>query len=184
MPAYILRLWSWLILCALSSSCVVGRKPTSWHYAQLPANRAIKPLIVLDLQKNTLPLGVPLVLWETGGKHYQLTLDFLTSTAEYQRFDSIQYQIRTGENQILTTGTLPFCTGEIKQVPVESSPLSLPERHLIRCATPTRITLGRQRQALKGTFLIYALNRNGQPALIRLDTISLRCQKAKLRSFF
>lgn len=184
MTPHMLRSLSWLFLCVFSSSCVVGRKPKSWHYAQIPVNRAIKPVILLDLQKNILPIGVPLVLWETGGKQYQLSLDFLTSTAEYQRFDSIQYQIRTVESQLLATGTLPFRDGKLKQVPMEPSLPSLPESHLIRCTTPTRITLGKQRQSLRGTFLIYALDRNGQPALVSLDTVSLHYQKAKLGSFF
>ena len=179
-----LRSLSWLLLCVFGSGCVVGRKPTSWYYSQIPANRAIKPVILLDLQKETIPLGVPLVLWETGSKRYQLTLDFLTSTAEYQQFDSIQYQIRTVENQLLTTGTLPFRNGKMNKVALEPSLPSLPESHLIRCTTPTRILLGKQRQSLRGTFLIYAVDRNGQTAIIPLDTVSLRYQKAMLRSFF
>lgn len=178
-----LRSWSWLFLCVFSS-CVVARKPNYWHYSQIPVNRATNHVILLDLQKDTLPLGVPLVLWETGGKRYQLSLDFLTSTAEYQQFDSIQYQIRTVENRLLATGTLPFRDGKMRQVPMEPSVPSLPESHLIRCTTPARITLGKQHQSLRGTFLIYALDRHGQPALVSLDTVSLRYQKAKFGSFF
>jgi hypothetical protein len=186
MSTPVLRMITGLLLAVLSSSCVASRRPAYWSYWQLhsKADQTTQPTILLDLQKETLPLPVPAVLWLIGSRQYQLTLDFLTSTMEYQQFDSIQYQLRTTQNQVLTAGTLPFRRGEVNKVPFEPSMPSLPVRYLIRCTTPARIPLSKQRQPLMGTFLIYAKDRNGQPALVPVDQVPLRYYEARISTIF
>jgi hypothetical protein len=183
LPA-LLRLFSWVVLCVGGSSCLVARHPAYWHYSRIPVNRALQPIIKLELQKATLPLGILLLLWETGSKRYQLSLNFVTSTAQYQQFDSIQYQIRTDEDQLLATGSLPFGEQKLYTFPFDPRLPSSRESYLLRCATPAHISMKKQRHALKGTFLLYAVDQTGQPARVRLDTVSLRYQKATLGSFF
>ncbi|WP_460677312.1 hypothetical protein [Hymenobacter coalescens] len=178
MSLRLLHACTWL-LAAFSSGCVAHIRPDSWGHVHRPleAERATQPTLQLEVHQKTFPLPLPLVLWEIGSRKYQISLVFTTTLVEHRQVDSIRYQIRTPENQLLAAGTLPFRKGKVRPVPYQQWGPFLLDRYRIRGATPARLPLEKTSQALRGSFLIYAVDRNGQSATLPLHNIPLHYHK-------
>ena len=174
--------WPTLLLVYgfFSSGCVLVSQRKSWQYTQLiPKTEQAKPFIQINLEKPTIPLPLPIIMWEIStAKRYCFDIDFLTKNRQYQRLDSIGFALYTPDKQLVASGVLPIVNGELSYRPYS------PDVHRAQCQTSPRIALGNQRQELTGTFVLYATDLNNQRALIPLDGVALHYFKARIASFF
>ncbi|PJJ59080.1 hypothetical protein CLV45_0493 [Hymenobacter chitinivorans DSM 11115] len=112
-------------------------------------------------------------------QNYLLDIDFHTDTInQYKSLDSIQYSISAPGNSVTQAGVLPIKNGKL------SIRSYSPGIYRAQCTTEPRIQLGKQKQGLNGTFIIYATDINNQPKPVFINDISLAYHKPKLWGFF
>ncbi len=162
---------TWLVLSLCLSSCYI-RVPRQWQVLNpvVPA----EPYIDITVRKEGLPLPIPPVLWFAGTtKEYMLDIMVHMAPLDYQRLDSIAYEIRGEEQQVVAAGTLPLLGGEFSFRAYD------PTRYQAQSATKHRVKLGKHRQNLTGTFTLYLTDKQQKVRQLPLQKVPLKYTKAR-----
>ncbi|RSK42496.1 hypothetical protein [Hymenobacter perfusus] len=176
-------LFPFLLLCLLLTNCVAVSKRKSWMWRKLKSDTTSDPyvgFIEINLLKEVIWIPTPIIMTEVNcSRNYLLDIDFHTETKnEYRKLDSIRYSIITSDNRIVNEGVLPIKNGEL------SIRSYSPGIYRAQCTTEPSIHLGKQKQALNGTFTIYATDINGQPKAVHVTDVILNYYKPRIMSFF
>ncbi|MBG8552239.1 hypothetical protein [Hymenobacter guriensis] len=171
------------ISCLLLTDCVAISKRKSWMWRKSNPDTTSTPyvsFIEINLLKEVIWVPTPIIATEVNSSpDYLLDIDFHTETKnEYHKLDSIRYKIIASDNRTINEGVLPIKNGEL------SIRSYSPGIYRAQCTTKPSIRLGKQKQALNGTFTIYATGSNGQPKSIYINNIILNYYKPKIISFF
>lgn len=172
-----------LSCCLILNGCIAVSQRKSWTYQKLKSEATTIPYISyikIDLTKDKLLIPTPIIMAEiNSSKEYLLNIDCITdSLKEYRSLDSIRYTVRTLANAELGKGILPIQNGEFR---IRSYSYG---KYRAQCATEPKIKLGKQKQSLVATFIIYATDSTGQPKTIGIDNVGLYYHKPRVVGFF